>query len=366
MIAAAGVWATSALAYPESSTNPSGLPYTGNCTGCHGATSSSQASNTVNSDGVLTSGSESGYNVGTRKGPHAGYTPGTQKCQTCHVIHGAASNFALLKEQTVLDTCNTCHDGTGGGGVYGVVKARTGVDPGAQHRVGIATGAGGVDMIVPGGDSSGAATTTAFSGVNGDLTCTDCHTPHNANTVAPFAGDRRRSITDTTTYTTATNRLLKQRPTSATSTSTEYGSDWCEACHKGRHGLSTLGNHPVTYQASGYYYRKVEVLSGYNTTTRSAVATNLGGSNLGYVMPEPRGSQQYPICQQCHEDSRNVGDVVQFQVSSATESFTVSADGSDSTSNPRFQNFPHETQNASFLIEQWDDLCLNCHTAPGG
>jgi hypothetical protein len=44
--------------------------------------------------------------------------------------------------------------------------------------------------------------------------------------------------------------------------------------------------------------------------------------------------------------------------------FTVSAsDGTSSTDDPRFQNFPHETPNAKMLVETNDDLCLNCRTS---
>ncbi len=50
---------------------------------------------------------------------------------------------------------------------------------------------------------------------------------------------------------------------------------------------------------------------------------------------------------------------------SATASTAVitvdSADGLVSSDNPRFQNFPHETQNDTMLVESDDDLCLNCH-----
>jgi hypothetical protein len=41
--------------------------------------------------------------------------------------------------------------------------------------------------------------------------------------------------------------------------------------------------------------------------------------------------------------------------------FTVSLDGTVTTSNPRFQNFPHETVNQHMLVETGDNLCLNCH-----
>jgi hypothetical protein len=38
---------------------------------------------------------------------------------------------------------------------------------------------------------------------------------------------------------------------------------------------------------------------------------------------------------------------------------TWAADGA--YDNPRFQNFPHETTNSRMLVEEYDDLCLNCH-----
>lgn len=363
--------AAPALAYQEStsSVNPSSTPIFA-CPTCHGLESGA-TSPTVAARTGLAGEPESGTPVGSLKGPHGGYSSGTQKCQTCHTIHGADNNLALLPGATISATCYTCHDGTGGGGVYGVIKQRTGFDPtqvvagktiGGVHRIGYLNGNSKVD--VPGGASDGSSLETTFTGENGALTCTDCHSPHNANTVAPFLGDRKRSSADTTTATLKTNRLLKTRPTSAATATAQYGSNWCEACHKGRHSqASTMGNHPAadSTTAPGWNYNKVSKRSGYGAS--ALTSGSLGGDNFGYVMPEPRGAQPYPICQQCHEDGRNVGDATQFQITSATESFTVSVDGT-TAANPRFQNFPHETVNDSFLIESYDDLCLNCHVAP--
>jgi len=371
-VALLSLGATPALAYPErvSGSDPSGTSASG-CPSCHGlesgATSVTVAPREGDSDGF-----EAGTDVGTRKGPHGGYTPGTQKCVTCHVVHSAENDLALLPEATIAATCFTCHDGTGGGGVYGVIKQRTGFDPaevdpatgqtaGGVHRIGYLNDKGKVD--VPGGKSDGSSLSAAFTGENGSLTCTDCHSPHDTDTVAPFLGDRVRSTADTSSVAIKTNRLLKQRPTSAETTSTEYGSDWCESCHKGRHSQkSTMGNHPAadSETAPDWNYNQVSKLAGFGV---SAVTTgSLGGDNFGYVMPEPRGLQPYPICQQCHEDARNVGDDTQFRLSPATEKFSVSVDGV-SEANPRFQNFPHESANDRFVIESGDDLCLNCHVA---
>ncbi len=58
--------------------------------------------------------------------------------------------------------------------------------------------------------------------------------------------------------------------------------------------------------------------------------------NRGFVMPSPRTTDQaghYPICQQCHEDARDVGE-------------------------PGNVN---KAQNAYSLVETHDNLCLNCH-----
>ena len=355
-----------AFAYPESTTNvePSGTPPL--CSDCHGLESLTQDPATVGKASKPATwsafDSEAGTFVGSRKGPHGGYTAGTQKCGTCHLVHNAAGNTALLPQATIADTCNTCHDGTGGGGVYGVIRYRSGAttEP-AGHRVGAASLNTTGTVTVPGGSATSAdgSLETTFTGENGSLTCTDCHSPHNADTVDPFIGDRRRSSADTSTQ-VATNRLLRRTPTKGTSAVDTYGSDWCEACHKGSHvKSSSVTNHSVSRNSQGYHYGNVVVRSGYNSTLASAAPSSLGGSNFGYTMPTETVRPK-PICQQCHEDARSVGDVQRFAVSSTAESFTVNTDGVGG-GNPQFQNFPHETQGSNLLIEQDPDLCTNCH-----
>lgn len=340
--------ASSAYAYDESTgvVDPAHtLP--GTCTSCHGREGSEASSSTV---------------AATRKGPHGGYSTGTNKCESCHSIHGAASARALLPQMTIVATCNTCHDGTGGGGVYGVIERRTGQKP-SGHRIGEATDG---RVVVPGGTTSGNAL-MAFSGENGGLTCTDCHSPHDASTVDVFVGDRVRSSGDTSPS-VATNRLLKQRPTSAETTVTVYGSEWCESCHKGNRA-GTM-NHPVASADSTKPadYMHVKRLAGYDVTSFEATAGPLGGSNFGYVLPAGADDGTAPICQQCHEDSRAIANDPSnpLTVRSTTEAFVAPVDGM-SDGNPTFQNFPHEAVNDKLLIEAGDSLCLNCHsTAPEG
>lgn len=310
-------------------------------------------------------------------GPHGGYVTTSSKCATCHSVHGAADDgILLLPEATVLATCETCHDGTGGNGVYGVIKARTGLDPASAHSM--------LDLAtsIPGGSAvTGGARSATFSGVFGGLTCTDCHSPHGADVVDAFTGDRSRSATDTAGLGSSSgftsSRLLRRRPTSIETTwapVTEYGSDWCGACHAGRlsqHADGPMRNHPVDSVDSTLVAPFIYENVAYDT---DAYGT-LGRTNHGYVMPDkPRNPKQVghaPICQQCHEDARSVGDDLvnapgRIDLAPVSEEFLVSAtDGISVGDNPRFQVFPHEAGSAVLLLEQGDDLCTNCHPKQG-
>ena len=345
VVLAAGVLlasASSAHAYYTESLPPTSGPVPG-CIACHGT---------------------SGPTAADASGPHGDYATTTNKCSVCHKVHGAsAEGVLLLPGATIRATCETCHDGTGGSGVYGAIERQLGVVA-SGHSV-------ETTNLVPGGDpSSGTSSTVLFSGA-GLLTCSDCHSPHGTDVVAPFTGDRARGASSVTPEAAiVSSRLLKRRPTTATQTVDVYGSDWCGGCHQGRLASSdTLHNHPVesTITASGvaprfWYDRVVRVKS---VTTTATEFGSLGRSNFGYVMPDqPRSAQQvghYPICQQCHEDARRVGDSVLQQIV-ATELFSVTAaDGIAVNDNPRFQTFPHESQNPGLLIEPRNNLCLNCH-----
>lgn len=296
------------------------------------------------------------------KGPHGLYLTTTRRCASCHEAHDAGG-AKLLPAATVAASCATCHDATGGEGVYGTIASR-GLTPGARHRV-------DSTRTVPGGDAAtGGSKDTTFSGLGGTLGCDDCHSPHDANTVTAFDHERRRTIHDyMANMGIKTTRLLRRNPGGSVTTATAYGSDWCVACHAGRVSGGAIHNHPAESRAttsSPFTYGNVAVLSSDNLTTSTVMGT-MASTNRGYLMPSPRTPQQgahLPICQQCHEDSRNVGslnatgtagDAATYQVGSIAT--TLSSPGD----NPRFQNFPHETVNARMTVEAGDDLCLNCH-----
>lgn len=189
-------------------------------------------------------------------GPHGAYTATTSKCDACHTLHDASGSVALTSQDTITNVCNLCHDGTGGFGVYGTVFARTGSAAGSGHSI-------DTTSVIPGGNAAtGGSASAVFAGVGGKLGCSDCHSPHDANTVADFVGERKRAYTFET-Y--ATSHLLKQRPTSSTTTATAYGSDWCAGCHAGRASGGAVHTHPVDSkltQATPYDYSGVPQL-GY-------------------------------------------------------------------------------------------------------
>jgi predicted CXXCH cytochrome family protein len=304
------------------------------------------------------------------KGPHGLYSSTSDRCSTCHTLHDAGGE-KLLPAATVTGSCFTCHDGTGGNGVYGTILARTGVAPAGAHRIDTAT-------IVPGGDAeTGGDATMAFKGPGSTLTCDDCHSPHDSNTVAPFKVERWRNAFSNVdnmmapglTYRGAlTSRLLRKNPGGTATAVDEYGAAWCAACHQGRMSGGEVINHPVDEATAStpvpFTYSNVALLSSDSSTSVTVLGT-MAGTNRGYLMPYPRTAQQgahVPICQQCHEDARNVGTLGPDGTSGDAATFTITTpDGTTASDNPRFQNFPHETTVDKLLVETDDDLCLNCH-----
>lgn len=333
-----------------------------------------------------------GYTFNSWQGPHSGYSSTTYKCGVCHIIHDAPSeSIVLLPEPTIVSTCFTCHDGTGGWGVYGAVKARTGSGPAGGHSY-------EQTSVVPGGSAAtGGSSTMLFGGPGGTLICTDCHSPHGSAVVAAFKGDRRRVRGSAASA--LSNRLLKQKPAGVATAVAEYGSDWCLACHAGRSSGGTVHNHPVDSllsTATPFIYRNVAILASEVATSVTQFGP-LGGvpftaippgshwvnepnasGNRGFLMPYPRTtgasgqSGHAPICQQCHEDTRDVGELTgDGSVGDAAPATIALSDGvvwnsgtstwTASADNPLLQNFPHETLNTNMLVETGDNLCLNCH-----
>ena len=371
VILAFALAAPAVLAYEETTgtpvhtpTDPSTIPrHTSACFDCHGF------------DGSWCPQCHNFGFDGHGQGPHTGYRTATDFCGSCHEVHDAPEGgIKLLPAATIKAICESCHDGTGGYGVYGTVAAR-GLTPGGGHSI-------DTTDVVPGGDpATGGSSVATFLGESSFMTCSDCHSPHDSDTVEAFVGDRLRTtlLWDDPLY--SSNKLLRRQPTGAATAVAEYGSDWCLSCHAGRSSGAAVHNHPVDSSivtTDPFIYRNVAILDGDDPTSQTVIGQLGGwsrpygpggpanlGYNRGYLMPYPRTAEQgahYPICQQCHEDSRSVGSLVgDGSVGDAEPVSITHEDGTVTTDNPRFQNFPHETVNASMLVETADDLCLNCH-----
>jgi predicted CXXCH cytochrome family protein len=306
-------------------------------------------------------GSDDGSSTVVGAGPHGYYRADTEKCRMCHTIHKAPANsMLLLPAATIEAACFTCHDNTGAAGVYSAIANR-GLTVVASHSIDATKG-------VPGGSSD----------LTTNLTCTSCHSVHRATTVAPFRTDRRLALTTPgNPGARYSNALLRDdvggKPRN---TYTVYGADWCAACHDQRHSDSEVVNHPVESSSTPnffHYGRVASVEDSKSTSTwilndLSDPGTGLGMTNYGYVMPYPRTLDQYPgplpadnhkpICQQCHEDARNVG-----VPGDAVGMYPGDFDASSNTTNPVVYSFPHQSTNVHMQVEEHDDLCFNCHTA---
>jgi len=283
-------------------------------------------------------------------GPHGYYRTDTNKCRMCHAVHKApAASIMLLPAATIQAACFTCHDATGAQGVYSGIVDRGGVVK-ADHSIDTTT-------HVPGGSAD----------LPGMLTCTSCHTVHRATTMAGFRTDRHLPTGGGAKY---SNALLRDDVGGkARGTYTTYSSDWCAGCHDQRHGGTAVVNHPVEASKTAdplfepFDYGRVATVvdptdAGSGTEVYAdqagAEGTGLGFWNLGYVMPWPRTPEQTghaPVCMQCHEDARAVGSVGAVVDFPAEQPRTGQLDFA----------FPHQTTSEHLLVEEHDDLCLNCH-----
>lgn len=282
-------------------------------------------------------------------GPHGGYSSASDKCSVCHVVHEAAGSFRLTLYSTYFDVCNSCHDlsfaSTGGRGVYGAIRAR-GVSVTARHNVqGYNETESGYEAttVVPGGSED----------LADKLSCGSCHTPHGNTVIPPFLGERVRFHITSPPPQPSTKILQDDVGGVLKGTYTVYGADWCAACHDRRHSGAKdafgLNNHPVD-QTNRPYADPTFSPEATDWMTMIPPSGDLPTRQAGYSREATPGWA--PMCQQCHEDLRDV---------ERGRQWTAWGDGATASDNPRWQTFPHESPADSFVLETGDDLCMNCH-----
>ncbi len=282
-------------------------------------------------------------------GPHRNYTDDTQACRQCHAIHEAPSpvGAVLLKatastiEQAVLATCNLCH-GAGGPALYKpYVTPPFAVN--ARHTP--TRTLTSISYLGIGAPEAGVATIR-------QVLCLACHNPHGTApyTVATFTSDTTYGVSNALLRLPGTASVGYRLPGAGTTgTPGAYGAQWCLDCHNRpwailAHQLGPQGQpHPytatATYEAVWYW------------ATPTYAQGKLGGTTTTYVMFDRASiNDPDPICQQCHEDARDVEGV-----------FRVTTVSYLNTDNPPYKGFPHQGSLIGFRVETGDDLCTTCH-----
>ena len=240
--------------------------------------------------------------------PHGGYDATTNSCLFCHDVHDSLGDYALMRQETVTDTCGTCHDlyktdntadrwdgsaypGDQPAAIPGSASYRSVYeidnDSGQAltaegHRLGLGTddtlfadGVTSVGDYIPGGsdtlteiaDIAGygydPTDENSFGGVldegrqatNG-LYCASCHTPHGdfGQLLKAGPGNDEVAVVDSD----GRGKLLSSRPNHSAVEATlptndwqnEAGPEWCTKCHDQRldelNG-GDLHNHPSEY-----------------------------------------------------------------------------------------------------------------------
>lgn len=239
--------------------------------------------------------------------PHGLYSNTSNKCKTCHAVHGASAIGEALLRSTKANACVFCHVGA----AY-TIKKPYGTDP----------------VLYTTEYENNHASTHQGTGYNG---CVSCHSVHGANTFVA-AGD---GIT--------AGKILKNNPggtpvgtgTGALAASVTTLDEFCRDCHDnlqvtGGGVCAGSGCHATQMQVSSYPTRDEQ--SHIQTTT----LTNASGVAVA--------SAASTKCRNCHKGA------------------AVYADAN---------SFPHITSGADFLTDTHtstsplDRVCLECHANVG-
>ena len=326
-----------------------------------------------------TEGKNGDKNPNQNTAPHGNYTSTSDNCSACHKVH-TASGANLLPATTLSQTCNYCHDYTQSD--FAVYRLNRDVDENTPeedllaksgHRVvGVNYYQDYMEFegtnVVPGGNDATGGTATLITSKDGSmanadnaLSCSSCHSPHGLNVVDKYIGESNRNYSPVTNdkdgWIFPSSKILRSKlygPNEETPTTiAQYGGAWCAACHQGRdNDLQDFHNHKVDLdKAWGWGNQTVDLLIGNNNSEdprKNNVFVMIATEQISATETKESvdGTVPYaaPSCQQCHASARDVRDAF-------------------SGVNPeqQYRNFPHQSTNKKLLVEQKDNLCLNCH-----
>ena len=122
--------------------------------------------------------------------PHGTYVTGGDECEVCHSPHQAGiggASYKLLRVDNGDDACDYCHVGSGAKTtkiVYTDYSTGTVTKTGLNgHEIGVIESGGIPDSATPFALGSGGSDP-------GSLFCSSCHSPHGANTVGNYPGNK--------------------------------------------------------------------------------------------------------------------------------------------------------------------------------
>jgi predicted CXXCH cytochrome family protein len=349
--------------------------------------------------------------------PHGGYGTGnapagerTDLCLSCHDIHQAAGDYALMREASVTATCNTCHglfgvasDGTwteepvalvdGTQALTSGVSAyeNTGAARVSGHRLGVSltdTANNHADDTIPGsnlalrvmnsaayeeGDIYTGESVLEYGATNG-LYCASCHTPHGSvggvDTNADGVVDSPKPIDNWNSAGTAV-------------TSQAYFGDQLitnEVNHSGvlqekvkaQKLISSNPNHML----ERHLYR--EESAGGTACAADASAVTVPGddglidNNLCDKFMQVDHNEEITSynnwCLSCHNKQWNGSEWEGAEMHGVPEGgnnhppLCVSCHSS-SGGNKGVKDFPHTSGNVKLVSKDHDGMCLGCHSS---